>query len=72
MTQFDCGRFPSGRAIIRTPDGDRVEFIDGRADVTDPRIVAGLRDVPAVFEVSEVREQGAQSAPAKRARAKRQ
>lgn len=53
MPTFRCGRFPEGVVHIRTPDGQLVDFVDGVAQVTEDKIAAGLRKVPADFEITE-------------------
>lgn len=52
MTVFRCARFPDGEAPIRTTAG-LVHFKDGSATVDDPELAQALREVPAVFEITE-------------------
>jgi hypothetical protein len=52
MTTFRCGRFRTGVAHIRTAAGV-VDFVDGRAEVDDEKLAAALREVPAVFQITE-------------------
>lgn len=52
MVAFRCERFPHGVAHIRTVAGV-VDFTDGAAEVTDPALIKGLREVPAVFRIIE-------------------
>jgi len=50
--RFRCDRFPEGEVPIRTAAG-LVVFHDGRADVVDEDLAQALREVPAVFQISE-------------------
>ena len=54
MSRWQCTRFPSGVAHIRTPDRRIVVFIDGEATVDDPTLDEGLRQVPEVFGLVEL------------------
>lgn len=53
MTVFHCARFPDGEAPIRTTAG-LVYFVNGRAEIHDRlELIAALREVPAVFGITE-------------------
>ncbi|MBF8193279.1 hypothetical protein ITP53_47955, partial [Nonomuraea sp. K274] len=63
MAKFQCGRFPHGNVPIRTTHG-LVVFVDGQAVVDDPEQAAALRQVPAVFEITEDVAGGGNHGPA--------
>jgi hypothetical protein len=53
MTEFRCGRFPSGVVPIST-DAGIVDFHDGTAEVDDPELAEALHRVPAIFEIRQM------------------
>jgi hypothetical protein len=62
MTEFRCGRFPSGVVPIRTTAGI-VHFHDGVAEVDDSELADALSEVPALFEIEQVPDETPEEEP---------